>query len=69
MPPVPSYCRRCRPMPVNNIWIRLTAQSHNLNDSNIIATIHFYGLWPFSVNIAGYTKFDTDTINDITDFP
>ncbi|KRF41893.1 cellulase family glycosylhydrolase [Paenibacillus sp. Soil787] len=37
----------------------------NLNDSNIIATIHFYGFWPFSVNIAGYTKFDTDTINDI----
>ena len=38
----------------------------NLNDSNIIATIHFYGFWPFSVNIAGYTKFESDTINDIT---
>lgn len=36
-----------------------------LNDSNLIATVHYYGFWPFSVNIAGYTKFDTDTQNDI----
>ncbi|GAA0134713.1 cellulase family glycosylhydrolase [Paenibacillus sp. YSY-4.3] len=37
-----------------------------LNDKNIIATVHFYGFWPFSVNIAGYTKFDAETQNDIT---
>ncbi|MHA6534698.1 cellulase family glycosylhydrolase [Paenibacillus sp. BAC0078] len=36
-----------------------------LNDANLIATVHYYGFWPFSVNIAGYTKFDTDTQNDI----
>lgn len=36
-----------------------------MNDSNLIATVHYYGFWPFSVNIAGYTKFDTDTQNDI----
>ncbi|MNO25285.1 Endoglucanase D precursor [compost metagenome] len=36
-----------------------------LNDANLIATVHYYGFWPFSVNIAGYTKFDTDTRNDI----
>lgn len=37
-----------------------------LNDKNIIATVHFYGFWPFSVNIAGHTKFDAETQNDIT---
>lgn len=38
-----------------------------LNDPNIIATVHFYGFWPFSVNIAGYTTFEKDTQKDITD--
>ncbi|WP_199616219.1 cellulase family glycosylhydrolase [Paenibacillus alkalitolerans] len=36
-----------------------------LNDPNLIATIHFYGFWPFSVNIAGFTKFDDVTKNHI----
>lgn len=36
-----------------------------LNDTNLIATVHYYGFWPFSVNIAGYTRFETDTRNDI----
>ena len=26
-----------------------------LNDPNLIATVHYYGYWPFSVNIAGGT--------------
>lgn len=38
-----------------------------LKDPNLIATVHYYGFWPFSVNIAGYTKFDADTQKDITD--
>ncbi len=29
-----------------------------LNDSNLIATIHEYGYWPFATNITGVTKFD-----------
>jgi endoglucanase len=29
-----------------------------LNDPNLIATVHDYGYWPFSVNIVGVTKFD-----------
>ncbi len=33
-----------------------------LNDPNLIATVHFYGLWNFSVNIGGYPKFEADTI-------
>ena len=36
-----------------------------LNDPNLIVTVHFYGFWPFSVNIAGYPKFEADTIKDI----
>ena len=31
----------------------------------IIATIHYYGFWPFSVNIAGHTTFDETTRDDI----
>jgi len=37
----------------------------NLNDDNIIATIHYYGFWPFSVNIAGVTTFNQEVRNDI----
>lgn len=37
----------------------------NLNDRKVIATIHYYGYWPFSVNIAGATVFDEDVKNDI----
>ncbi|RRJ64042.1 cellulase [Paenibacillus oralis] len=36
-----------------------------LNDPNLIATVHYYGFWPFSVNIAGYYKFEKDTQQDI----
>ncbi len=36
------------------------------NDKNIIATVHYYGFWPFSVNIAGYTTFNQEVQNDIT---
>ena len=36
-----------------------------LKDKNIIATVHYYGFWPFSVNIAGFTTFNAETQNDI----
>lgn len=39
----------------------------NLDDPNLIATIHYYGFWPFSVNIAGYTRFEGIVIDDIHD--
>ncbi|WP_433532301.1 cellulase family glycosylhydrolase [Micromonospora sp. CA-263727] len=38
-----------------------------LNDRNLIATVHFYGYWPFSVNVAGGTRFDAVTQQDLTD--
>jgi endoglucanase len=43
----------------------LAATLAKLNDPNLITTIHFYGFWPFSVNIMGYTKFNAPTIDDI----
>ncbi|MEV0233348.1 cellulase family glycosylhydrolase [Nonomuraea sp. NPDC050786] len=36
-----------------------------LNDKNLAATVHFYGYWPFSVNIAGVTTLDETTRQDL----
>ena len=36
-----------------------------LNDPNLISTVHYYGFWPFSVNIAGNTRFEDVVKNDI----
>jgi endoglucanase len=36
-----------------------------LDDPNLIATIHSYGWWPFSVNIAGGICDDDNVIADI----
>ncbi|AOZ94365.1 cellulase family glycosylhydrolase [Paenibacillus crassostreae] len=47
---------------MNALYNTITA----LNDPNLIATVHYYGFWPFSVNIAGHTTFDKDTKTDIT---
>ncbi|NYI04503.1 cellulase family glycosylhydrolase [Allostreptomyces psammosilenae] len=37
-----------------------------LDDPNLIATVHFYGYWPFSVNVAGGTRFDATVQQDLT---
>src|SRR6201999_3757387 len=36
------------------------------NDPNLIATVHYYGYWPFSVNVAGGTRFDATAQSDLT---
>lgn len=38
-----------------------------LDDERIIATIHYYGFWPFSVNVGGATKFYPEAHRDIID--
>jgi len=38
-----------------------------LGDSNLAATVHYYGYWPFSVNVAGGTRFDATAQKDLTD--
>jgi endoglucanase len=45
----------------------LAATIAKLSDANLITTFHFYGFWPFSVNIMGYTKFNTASVNNITE--
>jgi endoglucanase len=45
----------------------LTSTFTQLADPNLIATVHFYGYWPFSTNIAGTTTFDATTQKDLTD--
>ncbi len=37
-----------------------------LDDPNLIATVHYYGYWPFSVNVAGGTHFDETARADLT---
>nr|ADD62401.1 cellulase [Bacillus sp. BG-CS10] len=46
---------------------RLHQTMKDLNDPNLIATVHYYGFWPFSVNVAGYTRFEEETQQDIID--
>ncbi|GAA1941801.1 cellulase family glycosylhydrolase [Kitasatospora viridis] len=36
----------------------LNGEIASLHDKNIVATVHFYGYYPFSVNIAGGTTYD-----------
>ncbi len=36
------------------------------NDPNIVATFHYYGYWPFSVNVAGGYRFDATVQADLT---
>lgn len=44
----------------------LTSTFTALNDPNLVATVHFYGFWPFSVNVAGFTRFDATSQNDLS---
>ncbi|KJK48494.1 cellulase, partial [Lentzea aerocolonigenes] len=46
----------------------LATQMRSFNDPNLAATVHYYGYWPFSVNIAGGTRFDTTAQNDLTGY-
>ncbi|RSM59871.1 cellulase [Actinoplanes sp. ATCC 53533] len=44
----------------------LTATFDQLRDPNLAATVHFYGWWPFSVNIAGGTRYNAAVEQDLT---
>lgn len=45
----------------------LAAEIAAMDDPNLIATVHNYGFWPFSVNIAGYTRFNSEVQQNLTD--
>lgn len=53
--------------PDQNLMDDLSAEIASLHDANLIATVHYYGFWPFSVNIAGFTTFNAQTQQDMTD--
>ncbi|HSX96421.1 MAG TPA: cellulase family glycosylhydrolase, partial [Streptomyces sp.] len=39
----------------------------SLKDRRLIATVHYYSWWPFSVNVAGGTHYDDTAQNDLND--
>ncbi|MEU4624502.1 cellulase family glycosylhydrolase [Actinoplanes sp. NPDC023801] len=43
----------------------LRAEFTALNDPNLVATVHYYGYWPFSVNVAGGYRFDATAQADL----
>ncbi|WP_434443301.1 cellulase family glycosylhydrolase [Lentzea sp. E54] len=45
----------------------LATSISGFGDPNLVATVHFYGYWPFSVNVAGGTRYDATAQKDLTD--
>lgn len=43
----------------------LLAEIQSLHDPNLIASFHYYGYWPFGVNIAGYNTFNAIVQQDL----
>ncbi|MDP9794096.1 endoglucanase [Catenuloplanes nepalensis] len=43
----------------------LAAEFDALDDPHLAATVHFYGYWPFSVNIAGGIRYDATVEQDL----
>ncbi|WP_319111846.1 cellulase family glycosylhydrolase [Streptomyces europaeiscabiei] len=44
----------------------LAAELAELRDPMVATTVHFYGWWPFGVNITGCTRFDAASEQDLT---
>lgn len=45
----------------------LSAEIASLHDSHLIASFHYYGYWPFGVNIAGVNTFDATSQQNLLD--
>jgi endoglucanase len=60
---LPTLNTSADPGPVSD----LAATIKQLNDPNIIATVHHYGHWPFSANHAGTVLFDEQSVKRIHD--
>ncbi|WP_078859865.1 cellulase family glycosylhydrolase [Streptomyces rubellomurinus] len=45
----------------------LNAEIASLHDPNLVATVHYYGYYPFSVNIAGGTSYDAQNQKYLAD--
>ncbi|MFR0357486.1 cellulase family glycosylhydrolase [Streptomyces sediminimaris] len=53
--------------PSQQLMDSLAGTMGSLHDSNLVATVHYYGWYPFSVNIAGGTRYDADSQKDMSD--
>ncbi|MER5794036.1 cellulase family glycosylhydrolase [Streptomyces sp. NPDC001980] len=53
--------------PSQNFMDSLSATIGALHDRNLVATVHYYSWYPFSVNIAGGTLYDAAAQKDLTD--
>jgi endoglucanase len=55
--------------PSQALMDNLYSTIQSLHDPNLIASFHYYGYWPFAVNIANETTFDATSQQDMaTDF-
>lgn len=53
--------------PAQNLMDDLSTTIGALHDRNLVATVHYYSWYPFSVNIAGGTRYDATAQKDLTD--
>ncbi|MHC5908543.1 cellulase family glycosylhydrolase [Streptomyces sp. S6] len=53
--------------PSQELMDNLSRTIGKLNDRNLIATVHYYSWYPFSVNVAGGTLYDAAAQNDLDD--
>ncbi|MFF4209133.1 cellulase family glycosylhydrolase [Streptomyces sp. NPDC001796] len=53
--------------PSQTLMDDLSATIGALHDSNLVATVHYYSWYPFSVNVAGGTRYDATAQKDLTD--
>ncbi|KUO16475.1 cellulase [Streptomyces dysideae] len=51
--------------PSQGLMNDLATTIKSLHDKRLIATVHYYGYWPFSVNIAGSTRYDATSQKDM----
>ncbi|OLZ74820.1 cellulase [Streptomyces sp. IMTB 2501] len=53
--------------PAQNLMDDLSATIGALHDRNLVATVHYYSWYPFSVNVAGGIRYDATAQKDLTD--
>ncbi|MFC9926560.1 cellulase family glycosylhydrolase [Streptomyces sp. NPDC127190] len=53
--------------PTQPLMDDLAATMGRLHDKNLVPTVHYYSWYPFSVNIAGGTRYDATAQKDLTD--
>ncbi|WP_055525818.1 cellulase family glycosylhydrolase [Streptomyces graminilatus] len=52
---------------MDDLYTTISGLRDKNKDNNLVATVHYYSYYPFSVNVAGGTRYDAITQNDLTD--